>query len=138
MTRDEKVTAFTMLVDGYSYRKIGAYLGYSGSSVFDALRRIVSGGYRKTHFACIYPRIYTWMRDNRMDVPKLAEKMCYTSATLYTYFSGRGEPSNAFRESLVKLTGMAEEELFERESSDVIQIVDKLDNTENGFCGTGR
>ena len=112
MTREEKIRICIMLVDGHSFREIGDEMGYSHETIRSAAREIMSGMKQKCQ--CVFPRINQYMKETGRKPVELADKMCYTAATVYTYFSGRAAPSPAFRESLEKVTGIPQEELFEK------------------------
>lgn len=114
MTKMEKIMAFTMRLDGSSYQEIGEKLGYSRQNVYDALSRTLRD--KGPAMKCVYPAVSRWMEQHRVSGTKLADKMCYTYGTIYTYLSGRGEPPIYFKNSLSQITGIQKEVLFRRKS----------------------
>lgn len=116
MTRQEKIIAFTMRIDGASYQQIGDKLGYSKQCVSDTLKRSIKE--HDIRMRCVYPAVGQWMNRNRMNGSKIAEKLCYNHSTVYQYLNGCTEPSKFFREALAKLTGISEEILFRRLSDE--------------------
>lgn len=111
MTREEKITAFTMRLDGYTCREIGERMGCTGENVSDSLRRVLN---RRRPFArCIYPEITRWMRESGTTAVRLAEAVHYSPDTVYAYLGGYSRPSEAFEECLEQVTGIGKEILFQ-------------------------
>ena len=116
MTRQEKITAFTMRIDGASYQEIGDYLGLSRQFVMKSMKRTLDERNIKTR--CVYPAISQWMNRHRVNGAELSRKLCYVQGTVYQYLGGYVEPSRFFREAMSKLTGISEEILFRRLSDE--------------------
>lgn len=116
MTRQEKITAFIMRIDGASYQEIGDALGYSRQCILDTMKRSLIEHPIKTR--CVYPAITQWMNRHRVNGAELSRKLCYVQGTVYQYLGGYVEPSRFFREAMAKLTGISEEILFRRLSDE--------------------
>lgn len=106
MTREEKIAAFTMRLDGYTCREIGERMGYTGQDISGCLLRVLSG--RKSA-RCIYPELSRWMREHGFNMVRLAEEMNYAPATLYSYLGGYKTLSPAFLETMERVTGLSRE-----------------------------
>lgn len=113
MTRDERIKAFTMRVDGYNWQQIAREVGYSDTTIKRDLEACVRVPPRPP--AVIYPVVRKYIVDYYGGVVKsfimdLNDGISYSQA--YQMLSGRVRATRDFRDCVAKHMGMTVEDAF--------------------------
>lgn len=116
MTREQKIDAFTMRIDGYTFQEIADKYSVTKQNIQQMLYSICtkSGIIRKRY---IYPNILEWMEQNGATQSKFAEALGVAQNTISGYMTGRLDPSMKFIKLICKETGMTFEKAFEKETN---------------------
>ena len=114
MTREEKIDAFTMRLDGYTLQEIGDKYGVSRERIRKMLAQVTteSGISRKNY---IYPNISDWMIDNNVKQSDLSKKLGCAQNTISSYLTGKREPTFSFINLMLELTKMPYEVVFSKD-----------------------
>ena len=114
MTKEEKIDAFTMRLNGYTLQEIGDKYGLTRERIRQMFAAVTteSGISRKNY---IYPNISDWMIDNNVSQYDLCKKLGCTQTTISSYLTGRKHPSFAFINLMLELTKMPYEVVFSKE-----------------------
>lgn len=114
MTKEEKIDAFTMRLNGYTLQEIGDKYGLTRERIRQMFASITteSGISRKNY---IYPNISDWMIDNNVSQYDLCKKLGCVQTTISSYLTGRKPPSFAFINLMLELTKMPYEVAFSKE-----------------------
>lgn len=114
MTREEKIDAFTMRLDGYTLQEIGDKYGLTRERIRQMFAAVTteSGISRKNY---IYPNISDWMIENNVNQYDLCKKLGCAQNTASYYLTGRKNPSFAFINLMLELTKMPYEVAFSKE-----------------------
>ena len=117
MTREEKIDAFTMRLDGYTLQEIGDKYGLTRERIRQTFASITtkSGISRKGYKNYIYPNISDWMSDNNVKQIDLSKKLGCAQVTISSYLTGKNPPSFAFINLMLELTKMPYEVVFSKE-----------------------
>ena len=116
MTREEKIKAFEMRLDGYTFEEIGKAFGVSKQAVNQALGVVGTG---RKGFSCIYPNIKRWITDNKMSCKEFSNKVGFSNHAAYLWFAGKTVPTKTAVDAILKVTGMTYEEAFATETAEV-------------------
>ena len=113
MTREEKIDAFTMRLNGYTLQEIGDKYGLTRERIRKMFASIAteSGISRKNY---IYPNISDWMIDNNVKQSDLSKKLGCAQNTISSYLTGKNPPSFAFINLMLELTKMPYEVAFSK------------------------
>ena len=114
MTREEKIDAFTMRLDGYTLQEIGDKYGLTRERIRQMFASITteSGISRKNY---IYPNISDWMIGNNVSQGDLCKKLGCAQTTISSYLIGKREPTFSFINLILELTKMPYEVAFSKE-----------------------
>jgi transposase-like protein len=114
MTKEQKIEAYEMILNGESHRAVGEKFGVSKQYVQSL---IPARGIRMEAAAesCVYPNIAEWMRENKMGFSKIARAIGMTPQTVRHSLTGEGEPRKYLIDSMLKLTEMTYEQAFYKE-----------------------
>ena len=117
MTKEEKIDAFTMRLDGYTLQEIGDKYGLTRERIRQMFASITtkSGISRKSYKNYIYPNISDWMIDNNVKQSDLSKKLGCAQVTISSYLTGKKPPSFAFINLMLELTKMPYEVVFSKE-----------------------
>ena len=114
MTKEQKVRAYGMLLDGKTYQEVADVLGVSRQYVHQEFGDKV--GVRKralTHLHNqIYPNIVTYMKDNGLSRSVFAQKCGISYDGLLTILRGDREPRKKEIDKILAVTGMTYEVAF--------------------------
>lgn len=120
MTKDEKILAFTMWLDGYSLAKIGEEFGVSRQAIYQMFKDPLEGGKRwhgcnNSHMV-IYPNIRQWMDERDMPLSEFCRQasngICLRSRTLRDYLTGTRNLRMPAINAVTKFTGMTVDTAF--------------------------
>ena len=119
MTREQKIEAFTMRIDGYAYQEIANKMGISRQAVRDCLHESISFDSRNTRLSarCVYPNILKYMRDHKMNPSGLANAAGLTPRGVSRILEGENLTKTSI-EKILKITGMTYEEAFWRKENE--------------------
>ena len=119
MTREQKIEAFTMRIDGYAYQEIANKMGISQQAVRDCLLRSISRDSRNTRlFAhCVYPNILKYMCNHKMSLSGLANAAELNPNIVSRVLEGRNFTKTSI-DKILKATGMTYEEAFWRKENE--------------------
>ena len=114
MTKEEKMDAFTMRLNGYTLQEIGDKYGLTRERIRKMFASITteSGISRKNY---IYPNISDWMIDNDVKQSDLSKKLGCAQNTISSYLTGKREPTFSFINLILELTKMPYEVAFSKE-----------------------
>ena len=114
MTREEKIDAFTMRLDGYTLQEIGDKYGLTRERIRQMFAAVTteSGISRKNY---IYPNISDWMIGNNVSQGDLCKKLGCAQTTISSYLIGKREPTFSFINLILELTKMPYEVAFSKE-----------------------
>lgn len=95
MTKEQKIEAVRMRLDGMSLEEIGKKMGCSRQNVSLMLKSLSSGGVGKRGAplkveAWARPALAVWLNSHRMTIPELAWELGIKSSTLRTWFRTGG------------------------------------------------
>ena len=116
MTREEKIKAFEMRMDGATLRQIGNELGVT----CEYIRQVLYQGTRTPKgFTCLYPGLKGWMRKNNVSVPQFIKDIKIFNHINTFYHKAKGKSDFTLHEvkAILAYTGMTFEEAFGREES---------------------
>ena len=118
MTREEKIDAFTMRLDGYTLQEIGDKYGLTRERIRKMFAAVTteSGISRKNY---IYPNIADWMIENNVSQCDLSKKLGCAPNTISTYLTGRTHPTFTFINLMLELTKMPYEVAFSKKRVDL-------------------
>lgn len=117
MTKDDKVLAYSMRLDGYSFREIAEKLGVSIQAVQKAIPPVENRVIKRT-VTCIYPNIYAWMRKNDINIDKLSNLCSVSYMTIKRMLIGESETRKSTIDKILEVTGMTYEEAFKKAEKD--------------------
>lgn len=119
MTREQKIEAFTMRIDGYSYQEIANKMGISRQGIRDCLQRSVLRDSRNARLSarCVYPNILKYMRDHKMNISSFADAAGLTKGSVSRILEGKNLSRTSI-DKILKVTGMTYEEAFWREENE--------------------
>lgn len=114
MTREQKIEAFTMRLDGYTLEEIGDHFGLTREAIRCMFSRITteSGIVKKQY---VYPNIAKWMIENKLNQRHFAKKLKCSQVSVSSWLTGKKNPSYRFINLVLSETGMTFEEAFKRE-----------------------
>lgn len=113
MTRDERIKAFTMRIDGHNWQEIAREIGYCDSTIKNDLEACIRVPPRPP--SVLYPVIRQYIVDQYGGVVKNfaydVGGISYGQA--YRMLSGRMPASKTFRENVARLMGIPAEDAFQ-------------------------
>ena len=113
MTKEEKIDAFTMRLNGYTLQEIGDKYGLTRERIRQMFAAVTTES-RISRKNYIYPNISDWMIDNNVSQYDLCKKLGCTQTTISSYLTGRKHPSFAFINLMLELTKMPYEVAFSK------------------------
>lgn len=111
LTREQKIEALTMRIDGYTYDEIGARLGMSKQNVHKLMQSYFLKPDKQVK-KIIYPTIKDWVRSNGTNIRELAEKAGISYQHLIFVLYGEREPGLKVIKRILDVTGLTYEEAF--------------------------
>lgn len=116
MTKQQKLKAFEMLLDGFTYAEIAKEFDTSRQNIQQSISTV--GGARKPRESIIYPNLKRWLKENNYSVSMLSTDIGYKSlnnAPLYKKLRGESPIPIYLARKIMALTGMSFEVCFELE-----------------------
>lgn len=115
MTREEKIKAFEMSLDGATYQEIADTFGVTRQCIEQGLTRKIWRAPKK--YECVFPTLKNWLLERRVSIPRFNEKakVCKSDNTLRRKLDGSFEFTMSEIKAILAFTGMTFEEAFWRE-----------------------
>lgn len=111
MTKEERLKAFQMRLDGETWVDIGKTLGYAHNTVQQDLKMVVCGD--PWNVNCVYPSIKKIIiRDYGGSIAAFSRACGIQSSSIYYTLTGRGEPSAKMARAIMETTGLTYTEAF--------------------------
>lgn len=113
MTREDKIKAFAMRLDGHMFQEIADEFGVSRQYIQQMLSD-EAGGHKKVA-QCIFPGIERWMRENNCTAYMLNKKMGLwlgRTSNFYMRLNGKIQFTLDEIKVLLDVTGMTFDEAF--------------------------
>lgn len=111
MTKEEKIQAYSMLLDGHTLVEVGDKFGVSKQRI-DQMFHATNIRVEMAAESCVYPNISKWMIANRSGFAVIA-RACETSTNAVRYaLTTGGNIRKRTIDSILQLTGMTYEEAF--------------------------
>lgn len=112
MTREEKIKAFEMSLDGATFQEIADAFGVSRQCIEQGLSRKQWRAPKK--FECVFPALKIWLNEQHLSVHRFNEaaKVCKHSNSLRQKLAGQYEFTMPEIKTILSYTGMTFEEAF--------------------------
>lgn len=112
MTREEKIKAFEMSLDGATFQEIADTFGVSRQCIEQGLSR--KQWRAPKQFKCVFPALESWLHEQRLSVHRFngAANVCKHSNSLRLKLAGRFEFTMPEIKTILSYTGMTFEEAF--------------------------
>lgn len=116
MTREDKIDAFAMYLDGATMEEIGSHYGVSKQWISHMLANPNGrGGQRGRRLLIIYPRLAQWMQEKHLSAKALSKRIGVPYNSVLRYLNGKSSPSVDFIRAVLRETGLPFEEAFMKE-----------------------
>lgn len=111
MTRNDRMLAFRLRLDGLSWKQVGMAMGYDGRSVQRDVEKVVSRGQRRprTAFAGLSRYITQYCGGSMREFARQCE---LPYSTVYAVLSGERAAGEETLERMLFVTGLTMEEAF--------------------------
>ena len=113
MTKEEKIDAFTMRLNGYTLQEIGDKYGLTRDRIRQMFAAVTNES-RISRKNYIYPNISDWMIDNNVSQYDLCQKLGCQQQTISSFLTGKREPTFSFINLILELTKMPYEVAFSK------------------------
>lgn len=113
MTKEQKLDAFSMRLNGATLQEIGDKYGVTRGYIHQMFAYVCtkSGIPRKTY---VFPNITDWMEANNVTQTDLAKLLGVGQTAVSAYLTGRNDPPMRFISLIIDKTGMPFETAFKR------------------------
>ena len=111
MTKEQKIEAYTMSLDGCTLQEVGDKFGVSKqriSQMFPQANKKVDAAAEN----CVYPNISKWMVEHKAGFAVVARGCNSTTPTVRYALSSGGSIRKDLIDALLRFTGMTYEEAF--------------------------
>lgn len=116
MTKEQKIEAYAMRLDGVSLQGIADHFGVSKQYIHQLLPGARRSN-KKKYESYIYPNIVKFLRENNVSAKHLAELCDITNSGINHFLSGKSGGSKTTIDKILAVTGMTYEEAFAKEDS---------------------
>ena len=117
MTRNERLKAFEMRLDGHNWSEIANELGYSLNGVKHDLMNVVMSKTRQVN--CAFPVIRRYIEEHCDGSIRAFSNACGLSyGSLYYRLGGRASVPEAYQKIICDLIGMPRDIVFQRDEED--------------------
>lgn len=113
MTKEQKIEAYTMLLDGNTYADVARHFGVTGQYINRMFPHVCPPKTMDEN-ECVYPAILEFMKGRGMTCSALAKKSGVQRNTLRSTLSGRFGPSKETIDKILSATGLTYEVAFKR------------------------
>ena len=116
LTKEEKLEAFAMLLDGHTLQTVGERFGISKQGVQQMLT-VTNIRIDMAAQSCVYPNISMWMAQNGYGYMSIAKMCDISQQTVQRALSKGSDCKKSFIDKILKVTGMTYEEAFDQTKS---------------------
>ena len=113
MTKEEKLEAFAMLLDGHTLQTVGERFGISKQGVQQMLT-VTNMRIDMAAQSCVYPNISRWMAQNGYGYMSISKMCDIAPQTVQRTLSKGADCKKSFIDKILKVTGMTYEEAFDQ------------------------
>ncbi len=116
MTKDEKLAAFEMVLDGHTYEEIARKFGVSSQCINDMIHKPRKP--RRGRMKCKYTGLSDWLKKNQVGAIEL--KDCFKAnhrTAIYAKLSGKTALTVTEVKAILAYTGLTFEEAFGQEET---------------------
>jgi len=114
MTKEQKIEAYSMRLDGQTFQTIANKFGVSKQYIQQILPR-ENQRLNMAIDSCIYPNISAWMRENNCGYSAIAKSVGVKTESIRQALSVRRNCRKNIIDAILGITGMTYEEAFWRE-----------------------
>lgn len=118
MNRDDKIKAFKMRLDGFSYQEIAEKFGVSKQYINQMLQNVISERRNKAVNKIVYPNIANWLKDNECSISEFVIRVGIKRSTLDHKLRGRNKFNSDEIKRILDVTGMKFEECLKMKESE--------------------
>ena len=111
MTKEEKLEAFSMLLDGYTLQAVGDKFGVSKQRVKQVFT-VVGIKNDTAAESCVYPNISRWLSENGYGYRRVAKLCDTTDATVISALKDGRDCKKSFIDKFLEVSGMTYEKAF--------------------------
>lgn len=117
MKKEDKVLAYSMRLDGCSFREIAEKLGVTKQAVQQAIPSIEKRAIKEIP-DCVYPNIYAWMKKRMVSVKDFSTLCNVAYVTIRRTLSGETTLNKTTIDKILEVTEMTYEEAFRKAEKD--------------------
>lgn len=110
MTKEDKIKAYAMRLDGASFQQIADEFGVTRQYIHQVITK--PGGRDRPIRRYIYPNIAIWMHEKRHSAKALAADIQVSQQCITKILKGKGNPSKQTIDRILEVTGMTYEQAF--------------------------
>lgn len=117
MTKEQKIEAYSMWLDGVTIGEIAKKYGVS----YQYIQQLFPGTGKdngEKYKSYIYPNIVKFLHENSVSLKELAERCNLSYVGLQAFLNGKRGGSKKTIDKILKATGMTYEEAFAEEAQD--------------------
>ena len=120
MTREEKLKACELRIDGYSYEDIGQTLNYHKETVYLFFEKLLHDPAlnKGVEQKIIYPALSQWMRRNRVTISGFVRESGVSRTALQSTLFGLTKPRAKTINNILRVTGLDYETAFREVADD--------------------
>ena len=118
MNRDDKIKAFKMRLDGFSYQEIAEKFGVSKQYINQMLQNVISERRNKAVNKIVYPNIANWLKDNECSISEFVIRVGIKRSTLDHKLHGRNKFNSDEIKRILDVTGMKFDECLKMKESE--------------------
>lgn len=113
MTKEQKIEAYTMLLDGRTMQEVGDRFGVTRQRIQQLFPHATGREYK--HHKCVYPNLAAWLRDRNMSRKKFSELIGASANAVNEWLRGKYGPNKYYIDKILEVTGLTYEEAFYEE-----------------------
>ena len=119
MTKEDKIKAFEMRMDGMTFQEIGDHFGVTQQCIEACFKPERKRKPINRNFKCIYPGLKKWMLENRVSIMKMHDDLHLYDSPLSMYRNMKTEGMLTIDriKKILAFTGLTFEEAFGEEVS---------------------
>ena len=114
MTNEQKVKAYSMLLEGYTLSKVAAEFGVTRQRIHQ-LFPVKSMRLDQAAASCIYPNISKWMAANNVGYTYIAKEIGTCAQRVRVFLAEGSDSRKSLIDGILSVTGLTYEEAFQEE-----------------------
>lgn len=122
LTKEQKIQAYTMRLDGHTYQEIADSLGVSMQSISTVLPHEKRA---ERYDSFIYRNITLWMEENDISMNQLAKMTGVCHSTISNFLYGETSPKKDLIDEVLRVTGMKYEYAFQVDKEMYLEALKK-------------